>query len=74
MGIYDECLGELREKEIELSVERVIRGVRGGKLHKRFELEIPEQFLVYKVKIEEGCEIGPCGEIKREASFLKIKN
>ena len=64
--IYDECLKELREKEIELSVERVVKGVQDGKPHKEFELEIPERFLVYKVKIEEGAEISPRGEIKRE--------
>lgn len=66
--IYDECLKELREKEIGLSVERVIKGVQDGKSHKEFELEIPEHFLIYKVKIEEGCEISPRGEIKREGS------
>jgi predicted pyridoxine 5'-phosphate oxidase superfamily flavin-nucleotide-binding protein len=64
--IYDECLKELREKEIKLSVERIIKGVQDGKSHKEFELEIPERFLVYKVKIEEGSEISPRGEIKRE--------
>ena len=66
--IYDECLKELREKEIELSVERIVKGTQDGKSHKDFELESPERFLVYKVKIEEGCEINPCGVIKRESS------
>ena len=66
--IYDECLKELREKEIELSVDRVVRGVQDGEPHKDFESEIPERFLVYKVKIEEGCEITPRGVIKRESS------
>lgn len=64
--IYDECLKELRKKEIELSVERVIKGVRTGNSHKDFELGIPERFLVYKVKIEEGAEISPRGKVKRE--------
>ena len=66
--IYDECLKELREKEIELSVDRVVKGVQDGESHKDFESEIPERFLVYKVKIEEGCEITPRGVIKRESS------
>ena len=66
--IYDECLKKLREKAIELSVERVIKGVHAGKSHKEFELEIPERFLVYKVKIEEGSEITPRGVIKLESS------
>ena len=65
--IYDKCLNELREKEIELSVERIVKGVRDSKPHKEFELDIPERFLVYKVKIEEGSEISPRGVIKRES-------
>jgi len=64
--IYDECLKELKEKEIELFVERVVKGVQNGKAHKDFESEIPEYFLVYKIKIQEGCEISPRGEIKRD--------
>jgi uncharacterized pyridoxamine 5'-phosphate oxidase family protein len=66
--IYNECLKELREKEIELSVERIVKGVKDGKSHEEFELNISERFLVYVVKIEEGCEISPSGKIKREDS------
>lgn len=66
--MYDECLKELWEKEIELSAERVVKGVHEGKSHKEFELAIPECFLVYKVKIEEGSEISPRGVIKKENS------
>ncbi len=58
----------LREKEIELSVDRVVKGVQDGESHKDFELENPERFLVYKVNIEEGCEITPRGVIKQESS------
>ena len=65
--IYDECLKDLREKEIDLSVERIVKGVQNGKVHNSFESEIPECFLIYKVKIEEGCEITPRGVIERES-------
>jgi len=64
--IYDECLKELEEKELELSVDRVVRGVHDGQSHKDFESENPERFLVYKVRIEEGCEISPRGKIELE--------
>jgi uncharacterized pyridoxamine 5'-phosphate oxidase family protein len=67
-AIYDECLKELRKREIELSVERITKGVHDGRPSKDFELAIPERFLIYKVKIEEGSEINPRGEIKRESS------
>jgi len=66
--IYDECLKELRKKKIKLSVERIVQGVHDGKPHKKFELEIPEHFLIYKVKIEEGSEISPRGVIKSESA------
>jgi predicted pyridoxine 5'-phosphate oxidase superfamily flavin-nucleotide-binding protein len=66
--VYDQCLKELREKEIKLSVERIVKGVQASKSHKDFELGIPERFLVYKVKIKEGCEISPRGVIIRESS------
>jgi predicted pyridoxine 5'-phosphate oxidase superfamily flavin-nucleotide-binding protein len=66
--VYEECLNELKERELELTIERVIEGVRAGKPHKVFEVEIPERSLVYKVKIEAGSEITPWGEIKRESS------
>jgi predicted pyridoxine 5'-phosphate oxidase superfamily flavin-nucleotide-binding protein len=65
--IYDECLKELKEKEMKLSVERIVKGVQAGKAHKDFELDVSERFLVYKVSIEEGCEISPRGVIKRQS-------
>ncbi|MBU1044601.1 MAG: pyridoxamine 5'-phosphate oxidase family protein [Candidatus Omnitrophica bacterium] len=67
---FDECRKDLQKKEIKLSAERIIRGIHEGKSYKEFELAIPERFLVYKVKVEEGCEISPRGEIKREDSSV----
>ncbi|HNX82293.1 MAG TPA: pyridoxamine 5'-phosphate oxidase family protein [Candidatus Omnitrophota bacterium] len=64
--IFEECLEELHEKEIKLSVERVIKGVHDGKLYKDFELELSERFLVYKIVIVEASEISPRGAINRE--------
>ncbi|MDD5138613.1 MAG: pyridoxamine 5'-phosphate oxidase family protein [Candidatus Omnitrophica bacterium] len=67
-GIYDECVEELREREIELSVERVVTGVHIGKPHKEFEVDIPERFLVYKIRIGECFEISPRGVVRQEGS------
>ena len=64
---YSDCVKEMADKEIKLSVERVVKGVRDGQPYKEFELEIPERFLLYKVKIFECCEISPRGEIQRES-------
>jgi predicted pyridoxine 5'-phosphate oxidase superfamily flavin-nucleotide-binding protein len=67
-ALFDECLKELRERQIELTAERLVDGMHAGKPHKEFEVEIPERFLVYKINIKEGSEISPRGEVKRENS------
>ena len=66
VGLHDECVEELREREIELSVERVVTGVHIGKPHKEFEVDIPERFLVYKIRIGECFEISPRGVVRQE--------
>jgi uncharacterized protein len=63
---YKEILTELQHKQIDLSITRVIEGVIKGKAHKSFELAIPEQFVILKVKMEEVVEMRPSGTLKRE--------
>lgn len=64
--LCEEAMKELKEKEINLSVERIIEGVRRGKRHENFELEIPKTFVVYKLNIEEIAEIAPSGKVIRK--------
>ena len=64
--VYNECLKELREKEIKLTTKRIIEEVHETKTYKTYETEISEHFLVYKITIEEGSEISPRGKIERE--------
>jgi len=63
---YDKMIHELSQRQIELSVNRIIEGVDKGKSHGAFELGLPEQFVIFKVSIEEIVEIGSSGELKRE--------
>lgn len=63
---YKEIIKELQHKQINLSIARVIEGVTKGKAHKSFELAIPEQFVIFKVKMEEVVEMRPSGTLKRE--------
>ena len=63
---YDKIMHELRRKEIDLSIKRIIEGVSTGKKHESFEVGLPEHVVVFKVKIEEVAEITPRGELKRE--------
>ena len=64
--LYQECLNELHKREIDLTVERVVKSVHDGKKYGEFELGVKEKFLVYKITLEDGSEITPHGEIKRE--------
>ena len=59
-------LNELRAKEIDLSTKRVIDGVTKGKAHQAYEVTIPEEFVILKVKAEEVVEMTPSGMLKRE--------
>lgn len=63
---FKEMLEELRAREINLSVKRIIEGVHRQKAHGTFELEIPERFVVFKVAIKEITEIGSKGELRKE--------
>lgn len=63
---YDTILDELKNKEISLATERIIKGVQQGKKHESFELTFPERIAVFKIKIEEVIEIDSSGKLQRE--------
>jgi len=63
---YDAMLKELLLREIDLSIKRIVEGVRKEKAHKTFELEITENLIIFKIDMEEFVEIGPHGGLKRE--------
>jgi predicted pyridoxine 5'-phosphate oxidase superfamily flavin-nucleotide-binding protein len=63
---YATVLKELRDKQIDLSAKRVIEGVTKGQTHKAYEVAIPEQFVILKVKVEEIVQMQPSGTLKRE--------
>ncbi|MDD3345400.1 MAG: pyridoxamine 5'-phosphate oxidase family protein [Candidatus Omnitrophica bacterium] len=63
---YNLIIRQLHDKQIDLSIARVIEGVTKGRAHKSFEVAIPEQFVIFKVKMEEVVEMRPSGTLKRE--------
>ena len=63
---YATVLKELQDKQIDLSIKRVIEGVTKGKAHKAYEVSIPEQFVILKVKAEEIVQMQPSGTSKTE--------
>ena len=63
---FEEMINELKEREINLSVQRIIEGIDKGKSHESFEVMLSEKVAILKVKIEEAVEIGSSGLLKRE--------
>ena len=63
---YREIIKEVQHKQIDLSIARVIEGVTKGKAHKSFEVAVSDQFVIFKVKMEEVVEMRPSGTLKRE--------
>lgn len=63
---HDQLAKELDKKSLQLSADRVIEGMRTGKKHKHYELEIPDKFVTMKVKVHDVVKIGPRGELFRE--------
>lgn len=64
--LFDQMLDEVAQKQIELSVERIISGVGKGKKHESFEVALPKRFAVFKVRAEEIVEISSSGRLERE--------
>jgi predicted pyridoxine 5'-phosphate oxidase superfamily flavin-nucleotide-binding protein len=63
---YERIIKEVHNKQLDLSISRVIEGVTKGTVHKSFEVAVPDQFVIFKVKMGEVVEMRPCGTLKRE--------
>jgi len=63
---FDKMLNELKQREISLSVKRIVEGLDRGKKHESFEVMLPEQVVILKVKIEEIVQISSNGSLTRE--------
>jgi predicted pyridoxine 5'-phosphate oxidase superfamily flavin-nucleotide-binding protein len=64
--VFDKMLSELKEKEISLSAERIIKGLHRERSHEVFEVGMSEKLAIFKVAIEEITEISPKGDLKKE--------
>lgn len=63
---YKKIYKEKTEKEISLTTKHIIEEVRGEAKQERFEVIMPERFVILKIKLEEVVEIGPRGGLRRE--------
>lgn len=63
---HGQLLAEFQEKEVSLSTKRIIQAIDTGKTHQNFEISLPEQAIIFKVRIAEIVEIGSKGNLVRE--------
>jgi len=63
---YNKLIEDLRQKEIELSIQRIVEGVYKGKSHSAYEVATTDKSVFFKVKINEVVEMGMSGILKRE--------
>lgn len=64
--VFDKMVKELEKKLIQISADRVIEGMKTGKRHEHFELEISSKVIFIIVKIEEIVRIGSQGDLFNE--------
>lgn len=62
---YLKILEDLSKKQIDLSVERVIKSIHSEKKDKSFELVFPERVVIFKVKVTEIVQVWPSGKLER---------
>jgi predicted pyridoxine 5'-phosphate oxidase superfamily flavin-nucleotide-binding protein len=62
---YKKILKEMKTKQINFSVSRLIEGLHKGKKYKDFEVTLPENVCIFKIKIEEIVSIGITGKLER---------
>ncbi len=63
--LYNKLLDELNQKAVSLSASRILDGLDKGKMHKNFEIEMTEKFVIFKIKVEEVVKISPTGRLEK---------
>jgi len=66
-GVCQQLVDDLQEKEMALTVTRLISGIRGKKRHEDFEIGMSDKFVIFKITILEVVEIGYKGNLTRSA-------
>jgi len=66
--VYAKIYSRFEQKTVDLSVKRVIKGIRESKSHKHFEAGIPSAVVIYQINVKELTEINAQGKIERKYS------
>ena len=62
---YDKLTNELRKKELNFTIERVVKGIQREEKHQNFEIAFPERFVVIRIKVKEIVKITPNAKLER---------
>lgn len=57
----------LEEKEVALTVKRILSGIHTKKKHEDFEMGMSDKFVVFKIDLLEVVEVGYKGNLQRQA-------
>ena len=63
---YNALIDEVRQRETEIVVNRVLDGIQRNKRYKGHFVNTSEKFVIYKVAIDEIVEFGPQGALRTE--------
>ncbi|HTZ11693.1 MAG TPA: pyridoxamine 5'-phosphate oxidase family protein [Candidatus Margulisiibacteriota bacterium] len=63
---HDKLVSELRKRELNFTVERIVKGVQKEQKHKDFEYTFPERFVVIKIKVKDILKIMPNAKSERK--------
>ena len=64
---FDKLTNELKEKEVNFTVERVVKSIQTGKKDQNFELVFPNRFIVIKIKAKEIVKISSIGKLEKRS-------
>ena len=62
-----ELMEEFTNKQVKLSAERIVEGIRSQKGKRNLEVQFPETVGMFMVKVESVVEIGLTGRLVRES-------
>lgn len=63
---YDALVDEVRKRETEIVVNRVLDGLQRNRRYKGHLVNTSDKFVVYKIAIEQIVEFGPQGALRTE--------
>ncbi len=69
---YEDVVSALKKREIQFSVERVIKSIERGKKFETHEVVFPDHLVVFKFKAEEIVKISPTGKLERKSLDLPL--